>query len=68
MTPKALLLALCAGASSLALVDMAEAQERTDEVEGVVITGSRAASASINGVVIDPMRLPQSVRVRAGSG
>ncbi|MCA0358863.1 MAG: TonB-dependent siderophore receptor [Proteobacteria bacterium] len=63
MTPKALLLALCAGASSLALVDMAEAQERTDEVEGVVITGSRAASASINGVVIDPMRLPQSVRV-----
>lgn len=63
MIPKALLLALCAGASSLALVDMAEAQERTDEVEGVVITGSRAASASINGVVIDPMRLPQSVRV-----
>lgn len=63
MTPKALLLALCAGASSFALVDMADAQERTDEVEGVVITGSRAASASINGVVIDPMRLPQSVRV-----
>lgn len=63
MTPKALLLALCAGASSFALVDMAEAQERIDEVEGVVVTGSRAASASINGVVIDPMRLPQSVRV-----
>lgn len=63
MIPKALLLALCAGASSFALVDMADAQERTDEVEGVVITGSRAASASINGVVIDPMRLPQSVRV-----
>lgn len=63
MTPKALLLALCAGASSFALVDIADAQERTDEVEGVVITGSRAASASINGVVIDPMRLPQSVRV-----
>lgn len=63
MIPKALLLALCAGASSLAFADMADAQERADEVEGVVITGSRAASASINGVVIDPMRLPQSVRV-----
>ena len=63
MTPKALLFALCAGASSFALADIADAQERTDEVEGVVVTGSRAASASINGVVIDPMRLSQSVRV-----
>lgn len=33
------------------------------DVEGVVITGSRAASASINGLTIDPLRLPQSVRV-----
>ena len=63
MSPKALLFALCAGASPFAFADMAIAQERTDEVESVVVTGSRAASASINGVVIDPMRLPQSVRV-----
>lgn len=63
MSPKAFLFALCAGASSFALAHMANAQERADEVEGVVITGSRAASASINGVVIDPMKLPQSVRV-----
>lgn len=63
MTPKALVIALCAGASSFAFADMADAQDRAEEVEGVVVTGSRAASASINGIVIDPMRLPQSVRV-----
>jgi iron complex outermembrane receptor protein len=63
MTSKALLFALCAGASQFAFGDMAAAQTRDDEVEGVVITGSRAASASINGIVIDPLRLPQSVRV-----
>ncbi|AAK23496.1 TonB-dependent siderophore receptor [Caulobacter vibrioides] len=63
MTSKALLFALCAGVSQFAFADLAVAQDKTDEVEGVVVTGSRAASASINGVVIDPMRLPQSVRV-----
>ncbi|ADG11525.1 TonB-dependent siderophore receptor [Caulobacter segnis] len=63
MTSKALLFALCAGASQFAFGDMAAAQTRDDEVEGVVITGSREASASINGIVIDPLRLPQSVRV-----
>lgn len=63
MTSKALLFALCASVSQLAFCDLAAAQTRDDEVEGVVITGSRAASASINGVVIDPLRLPQSVRV-----
>jgi iron complex outermembrane recepter protein len=63
MTSKALLFALCASASQFAFGDMAAAQTRDDEVEGVVITGSRAASASINGIVIDPLRLPQSVRV-----
>lgn len=63
MTSKALLFALCAGASPFAFGDMAAAQDQDSEVEGVVVTGSRAASASINGVVIDPLRLPQSVRV-----
>ncbi len=63
MTSKALLFALCAGVSQFAFADLAVAQDRADEVESVVVTGSRAASASINGVVIDPMRLPQSVRV-----
>lgn len=63
MTSKALLFALCAGVSQFAFGDLAAAQTRDDEVEGVVITGSRAASASINGIVIDPLRLPQSVRV-----
>lgn len=63
MTSKALLFALCAGASQLAFADLAVAQDKANEVDSVVITGSRAASASINGVVIDPMRLPQSVRV-----
>ncbi|ATC31546.1 TonB-dependent siderophore receptor [Caulobacter vibrioides] len=63
MTSKALLFALCAGASQFAFADLAVAQDKTDEVESVIVTGSRAASASINGVVIDPMRLPQSVRV-----
>lgn len=63
MTSKALLFALCAGASQFAFGDMAEAQTQDDEVEGVVVTGSRAASASINGIVVDPLRLPQSVRV-----
>lgn len=63
MTSKALLFALCASVPQFALGDLAAAQTRDDEVEGVVITGSRAASASINGIVIDPLRLPQSVRV-----
>lgn len=63
MTSKALLLALCAGASPFACGDLAAAQQKDDEVEGVVVTGLRTASASINGVVIDPLRLPQSVRV-----
>lgn len=63
MTTKALLFALCAGVSQFAFADLAVAQDKADEVESVVVTGSRAASASINGVVIDPMRLPQSVRV-----
>lgn len=29
----------------------------------IVVTGSRAASASINGLVIDPLLLPQNVRI-----
>lgn len=37
--------------------------EDAADLEAVTVTGSRAASASINGMEIDPIRLPQSVRV-----
>ncbi|WP_397399973.1 TonB-dependent siderophore receptor [Phenylobacterium sp.] len=33
------------------------------DVEAVIVTGSRAANASINGIEIETLRLPQSVRV-----
>lgn len=54
-------LALCLGVSTLALSTHSLATE-APEVESVVVTGSRAASASINGIVIDPLKLPQAVR------
>lgn len=34
-----------------------------DELDEVVVTGSREANASINGLQIDPLQLPQSVRL-----
>jgi iron complex outermembrane receptor protein len=55
-------LALLAGASPLVLGSAALAQPSA-EVEAVVVTGSRAASASINGLEVETLRLPQSVRV-----
>lgn len=53
---------LLAGASVLAWSGVAQAEEAAD-LEAVVVTGSRAASASINGMDVDTLRLPQSVRV-----
>jgi iron complex outermembrane receptor protein len=44
----------------------AVAQEREDREqpdEAIVVTGSRAANASINGLTVDPLLLPQNVRV-----
>ena len=52
-----------AAASPLVLGSVARAQPASEEVEGVVVTGSRTASASINGLEVEPLRLPQSVRV-----
>ncbi|WP_309092032.1 TonB-dependent siderophore receptor [Phenylobacterium sp.] len=56
-------LALLASASSFATASAASVEERSTDVEAVVVTGSRAASASINGMDIEPLKLPQSVRV-----
>lgn len=53
---------LMAGVALLACASAAQAEDAAD-VEGVVITGSRAASASINGLDVETLRLPQSVRV-----
>lgn len=53
---------LLAGVSALSWAGVAQADEAAD-VEAVVVTGSRAASASINGLDVDTLRLPQSVRV-----
>lgn len=58
-----LLAGLLAGASVAGLSDVASAEGAAGEVEAVVVTGSRAASASINGLDMAPMKLPQSVRV-----
>jgi len=46
---------------------LADAAEGDAEVEAVVVTGSREASASINGMTIETLRLPQSVRVLDGA-
>ncbi|MEW5688128.1 MAG: TonB-dependent siderophore receptor [Pseudomonadota bacterium] len=50
------------GVSAATCSGVAVADEAAD-VEAVVITGSRAASASINGLDVETLRLPQSVRV-----
>jgi iron complex outermembrane receptor protein len=55
--------ALLAGTSAVAAASAACAQAGPSDVEAVVVTGSRAASASINGMDIEPLKLPQSVRV-----
>lgn len=38
-----------------------------DADDNIVITGSREASASINGLVVDPLLLPQNVRILGSS-
>ncbi|WP_308237956.1 TonB-dependent siderophore receptor [Phenylobacterium sp. J426] len=55
--------ALLAGTSAAAAASAACAQATASDLEAVVVTGSRAASASINGMDIEPLKLPQSVRV-----
>lgn len=44
-----------------ALAEESEGAER--EGEQIVVTGSREANASINGILIEPLLLPQNVRV-----
>ena len=52
-----------AGASAMAVALPASAETATGEVDAVVVTGSRTANASINGLEVEPLRLPQSVRI-----
>lgn len=49
----------------LAIVQPAIAEDvAADEVDSaIIVTGSREANASINGLKVDPIRLPQNVRV-----
>ncbi|WP_336941033.1 TonB-dependent siderophore receptor [Sphingopyxis sp. CCNWLW253] len=42
---------------------LAETNEMSEAESEIVITGSRAANASINGLEVDPLLLPQNVRV-----
>jgi iron complex outermembrane receptor protein len=53
--------ALLAGAALVFTMSPALAEEGGDS--SIIVTGSREANASINGLVIDPLRLPQNVRV-----
>lgn len=41
----------------------AEMTEAADVSSAIIVTGSREANAAINGMMIDPIRLPQNVRV-----
>lgn len=59
--------AVLAGASPLGLASAAFAETAPGQVDEVVVTGSRAASASIDGMHVDTLRLPQSVRVLDGA-
>lgn len=65
MTTKACWLALLLTSSPLAMAQPALAGEAADaaDVEGVIVTGSRQANAIINGLRVDTLKLPQSVRV-----
>lgn len=53
--------ALLAGVALVLPMSSARAEEAADSA--IIVTGSREANASINGLVIDPLRLPQNVRV-----
>lgn len=60
------IVAACLAAPALAIPLPALAQdpeEREEAGEAIVVTGSRAANASINGIAVDPLRLPQNVRL-----
>lgn len=59
------LTALLAGAALVALASTARAAEAEAETNSgtIIVTGSREANASINGLVINPLLLPQNVRV-----
>lgn len=50
-------------AAAASLAGQVQAAEAEAEVEAVVVTGSRLANASINGLEIETLRLPQNVRV-----
>lgn len=49
----------------VAIANDGEENER-DEREQIVVTGARAANASINGLSVDPILLPQNVRLLGG--
>ncbi len=60
--------ALCASAISVAVSPALAQQPVAGEADdNIVVTGWREASASINGLVVDPLLLPQNVRI-LGSG
>lgn len=65
MTANARWLALLLASSPVALARPALAAEAADaaDVEGLIVKGSRQAAASINGLRVDTLKLPQSVRV-----
>ncbi|MEJ2458548.1 MAG: TonB-dependent receptor plug domain-containing protein [Novosphingobium sp.] len=52
---------LLAGAALASAISPALAEEAEDS--SIIVTGSREANASINGLIIAPLRLPQNVRV-----
>ena len=54
-------LTLLGGLAMLASSHAALAEEAEDSA--IIVTGSREANASINGLKVDPLRLPQNVRV-----
>ncbi len=45
------------------VVALAETSDMSEADSEIVITGSRAANASVNGLEVDPLLLPQNVRV-----
>ena len=57
-------LTLLGGLAMLASSHAALAEEAEDSA--IIVTGSREANASINGLKVDPLRLPQNVRVLDG--
>ena len=58
----ALMLAPLLAATSVR-AQQASAPDPADQVVDIVVTGSRQANASINGLAVDPLLLPQNVRL-----